>query len=155
MKRRTAAAVVLGLGVSVMTRVRHTDLPAHAEEDTGIIIPDDAVLPVPPGSHDSVEDWYIVVLHPDAGDPGDVAMEMAQTYGLIVSHVYRSVFPGFAAKIPPAALEAVLGDLRAAEVEPDIEGCLDGGCRPPMAGPPATTPEPRKHRRRQRRSRRR
>ena len=62
-----------------------------------------AVILVAPsiGIAQTVKDRYIVVLEPGVSNP----VALANTHGVNPSNVYRSVFKGFAATIPEAALK--------------------------------------------------
>src|SRR5688500_13175723 len=69
----------------------------------------------------AVPDNYIVVLRDDVSDPRQVASELAQQYGLVVSHVYEHALKGYAARIPPERLPAVRADSRVLFVSEDRE----------------------------------
>jgi subtilisin family serine protease len=73
------------------------------------------VLPSLAAAVPSVEDRYIVVLKDSVRDPGAVA----RAHGARERVVYRAVLNGYAAKIPPARLDAVRADARVKYVEPD------------------------------------
>ena len=70
------------------------------------------------GGRPSAKDRYIVVLKDAAGDPRRVAERMA-TDGVVPTHVYRHVFRGFAAEIPPGRLAALKRDPNVVSVTPD------------------------------------
>jgi len=70
------------------------------------------------GARPSVKDRYIVVLKNAVGDPLRVAKQLA-TDGVVPTHVYRHVFKGFAALIPPGRLAALKRDPNVVSVEPD------------------------------------
>ena len=87
-------------------------LPTSANEDgksddVDLVVPPDAALPIPAEERGQVRDWYIVTLRDTAPDPGTIATDLAVADGLMISHVYRFALEGFAAKIPPAAVEAL------------------------------------------------
>lgn len=109
-------AVLTGLHIPLVGSLSPS---VHAQNSSRLVIPNDAVLPVLEEQQASIEDWYIVTLRDDAGDPGAVAQEFAQAYGIVLSHVYREVFPGFAAKIPAASLSALQSDSRVVSIQPD------------------------------------
>ncbi len=62
---------------------------------------------------------YIVVLEDSVAHPGAVAAAHAHRYGVESEHVYRNVFPGYAAAIPGGRLAALRADRDVAYVEPD------------------------------------
>ncbi|MDO8609377.1 MAG: S8 family serine peptidase, partial [bacterium] len=62
---------------------------------------------------------FIVVLKDNAGNPQDVANEMAQTHGLSVEHVYSTALKGFSAIIPQARFDKVKGDARVQFISED------------------------------------
>ncbi len=61
---------------------------------------------------------YIVVLKESVGDPAAVARDHGR-YGAEVHFVYRSALKGYAATLPPVAVDAVRADPRVAFVEGD------------------------------------
>jgi subtilisin len=62
---------------------------------------------------------YIVVLKDSVADPGAVAAAHARRYGVQDEHVYRNVFPGYAAVIPGGRLAALRADRDVAFVAAD------------------------------------
>ena len=83
-----------------------------------------------------IPDRYIVVLQDDVANPPQVANEMAQLYGLSVSHVYEHALKGFAAYIPPERLTAVRADPRVRYISEDREVEPFGQAQPAL-GPQA------------------
>ena len=81
--------------------------------------PDDAAAQA--AQRGVIPDHYIVVLREGVRDPRSVANEHAQRHGAAVSHVYEHVYPGYAARIPSARLNAVRNDPRVRYVEQDGE----------------------------------
>jgi subtilisin family serine protease len=72
------------------------------------------------GSRLSAEDRYIVVLEAGSGDALDTANAIAiDRAGVTPTHVYRNVFPGFAAVIPDDKLDEIRRDPRVKSVVPD------------------------------------
>jgi hypothetical protein len=69
------------------------------------------------GGRPSVQDRYIVVPKDNAGDPLRVA-ERLSTDGVVPTHVYRHVFKGFAAMIPPGQLAKLRRDPNVVSVTP-------------------------------------
>jgi hypothetical protein len=86
-----------------------------------------------------VPDQYIVVLRDDTSDPRQVAGEMAQQYGLVVSYVYEHAMKGFAARIPPERLPAVRADSRVLFVSED-RGVQTFGEPAPLPAPQVAEP---------------
>jgi subtilisin family serine protease len=68
------------------------------------------------GDGDVIPDEYIVVLKQSA-NKGDVL----RTHGLNPHHHYSKALNGFATRIPPGQLRAVINDARVAIVEPDVK----------------------------------
>jgi subtilisin len=62
---------------------------------------------------------YIVVLKDSVSHPGAVAAAHARRYGVKGEHVYRNVFPGYAAAIPERRLAALRADRDVAFVVAD------------------------------------
>jgi subtilisin family serine protease len=76
-------------------------------------------LAVRPLASQPLPNRYIVVLKQPAGtQTRAVARDQAREYGVRLQHVYKSVLPGYAATISPAALKRVESDPRVAYVEP-------------------------------------
>jgi subtilisin family serine protease len=69
----------------------------------------------------AIKDQYIVVLRDDVSDPRAVAQQHANANGLGVLQVYEHALKGYAAKIPPARLNAVRSDPRVEYVSEDFE----------------------------------
>jgi subtilisin len=68
----------------------------------------------------SAEDRYIVLLAESAGNVMSATTDIAAALpGVVPTHVYRNVFPGFAAVIPDDQLDAVRNDPRVAAIAPD------------------------------------
>lgn len=62
---------------------------------------------------------YIVVLHDDAGDPGDVAADHGRRYEARAEHVYRHALRGYSAVVPSERIAALRADRRVRYVEED------------------------------------
>ena len=62
-----------------------------------------------------------MILNDDAPDPGRVGADLARARGLSLRNVYRFAFKGFAATIPPQAVELVRASPFVAAVVPDRE----------------------------------
>ncbi len=71
------------------------------------------------GRSDVIPNTFIVVLKDNAGNPQDVANEMAKTHGLSVEHVYTTALKGYSVTIPQARLDKVKGDPRVQFVSED------------------------------------
>lgn len=65
---------------------------------------------------------YIVVFKEDVANPRDLALQLGRERGLGVTHVYRNVLKGFAARMPRQAAEAMKRHPRVQRVEPDRQG---------------------------------
>lgn len=116
------AAVILAcllLAVSIADLRSLRAAPAQLQPDGQPIVPTDAVLPVAPEERSSIDNWYLVVLRSNVLDTGRIAGQLARAQGLLLSHVYRYGLDGFAAKIPPEAVEAVRSHPAVAFIEPD------------------------------------
>ena len=70
----------------------------------------DAVRPVSAEDLAATDEWYIVVLKPDAGDAGAFATATARSRGAVVRNVYRSALSGFSARLDATALAALKRD---------------------------------------------
>lgn len=62
---------------------------------------------------------YIVVLRASAGDPGPVASAILGAHGGRLLHTYRHALLGFAAELPPQAVEALARNPWVDFIEPD------------------------------------
>jgi subtilisin family serine protease len=67
----------------------------------------------------SVPDQYIVVLRPGVGAASTVASSLVAALGGELRFVYDAALSGFAARLSPAALDALRRDPRVAYIEPD------------------------------------
>ena len=65
---------------------------------------------------------YIVVFTDDVAKPRELALQLGRGRGLGVSHVYRHVLKGFAARMPRQAAEALKRHPRVKAVERDPFG---------------------------------
>ena len=83
------------------------------------VIAADSSVQTVPQSGEVVPGQFIVVLHDDVANPGDVAHELSARHGLIVGHTYRWALKGFSVHIPAQRLWAVESDPRVRFVEPD------------------------------------
>jgi subtilisin family serine protease len=105
-----------------LKRRRHQERkPAYQAPEllTGVL-PGAAAAAPPPDQPLSAENRYIVRLREGAGDEVRAVTTIASGLdGVVPTHVYRYVFSGFAAVIPPDKLEAVQADPRVAAVVPD------------------------------------
>ena len=89
--RHSTAAALVGAAVLLGTQfVGPSDSPAQSGAAKG-----------------SIRDQYIVVLRDDVSDPRAVAQQHANVHALGVLKVYEHALKGYAAKIPPARLNAV------------------------------------------------
>jgi subtilisin family serine protease len=90
------------------------------ELTTGILPGADTVDPEPDKGPISAEGRYIVLLKSGSGDELQAANDIAAAVGgVIPTHVYRYVFPGFAAVIPADKLDDVRNDPRVQAVAAD------------------------------------
>jgi subtilisin len=90
------------------------------ELPTGVLPGADTVDPDVDSGVISAQDHYIVLLKSDKEDALDVASDIADgKSGMTPTFVYRNVFDGFAAVIPPDQLDAVRNDPRVESVVPD------------------------------------
>lgn len=95
------------------------------ELPTGILPGAESATPTQPAPDPSegpaaAEGRYIIRLKPGGGDELATANAIAAANpGVTPTHVYRNVFPGFAAVIPPDKLDAVRNDPRVAAVVAD------------------------------------
>ena len=78
-----------------------------------------AALPARARAEDRPSGRYIVVLKGSPTDPGEVAAEHAQRYGVVPSHVYRHALEGYAATVPHAELGKLRRDRKVAWVTRD------------------------------------
>ncbi|HEX5498182.1 MAG TPA: S8 family serine peptidase, partial [Thermomicrobiales bacterium] len=97
----------------------------HHGKGRGALKPD-AIRPAAATDNGDVTDWYIVEVGRRGANPGDVADRLTQSLGIVVSHVYRHGFVGFAANIPPDKLAAVRAAKNVRSVEPDEPVQVDG-----------------------------
>lgn len=89
---------------------------------TGVFPAAAEAAPRAPDGNVSAENRYIVRLNSDAEGPQRAARTMAREIdGVEPTHVYRFVFEGYAALIPPDKLDEVRNDPRVAAVVPDFE----------------------------------
>ncbi|NIP83377.1 MAG: hypothetical protein GWM90_30785, partial [Gemmatimonadetes bacterium] len=63
---------------------------------------------------------YIVLLRDDAGDPGQIGRALVSASGGTLHYVYRTALRGFAATLPPAAVEGLERSPQVLRVEPDM-----------------------------------
>jgi subtilisin family serine protease len=110
MRRHLLVAAVLGLGLAAC----QVELPSPSDP----VEPAEALL-APPGTSQSAQGVYIVVLQESAGDPGEFAARTVATYGGRVSFTYRTALRGFAAELPARAVEALSRNPQVDFVEPD------------------------------------
>lgn len=75
--------------------------------------------PEPPPA-EVIPDRYIVLLRDDAGDPGEAGRAVVAAAGGTLHYVYRTALRGFAATLPPAAVEGLRRNPRVVRVEPDL-----------------------------------
>ncbi|MGH7522104.1 MAG: S8 family peptidase [Gemmatimonadales bacterium] len=68
---------------------------------------------------------YIVVFRPQVSNPAAVAAQLIHAHGGTLRFTYTSAIKGFAAKLPPAAVEALARNPNVAYVEPDQEYRVD------------------------------
>jgi hypothetical protein len=92
---------------------------SESRREAELVVPEDAVLQVPPEARASIDDWYIVTLADAAPDPGRFVAARAKTDGMLVSHVYRAALRGFAARIPAPAVEALRRNPNVRSIHPD------------------------------------
>jgi len=94
----------------------------------------------PPGQQarpQVVSDQYIITFRSEEELPPGIVRNLASQHGLQVRHVYQTVFNGFSAVVPPAALPALRNHPFIASIEPVGLFYLDAQ---PAPAPPITVP---------------
>ncbi len=67
-----------------------------------------------------IPDRYVVLLSDEVSDPGTVARQLVSAAGGRLHFVYRSALRGFAATLPPRAVDGIRNSPQVARVEPDL-----------------------------------
>ena len=109
---------LLLVGVLTACDQRSPQLPTGAQVDVG----EAGLAPLLTAGQAAVPGRYIVVLH-DAGEQttaAEVARSVTSAHGGRVHHTYRSALNGFAATLPPAAVEALRRNPQVAYVAEDV-----------------------------------
>jgi subtilisin family serine protease len=110
---------------------------------TSVAACQDLSEPVGPASYSSnaaatahqLADRFIVVLHDDVPDPEQVSDELIRTHGGTKHYQYRYSLRGFAATLPPQAVEAIRRNPRVRFVEQDgIAYAIGTQLNPPSWG---------------------
>ncbi len=79
----------------------------------------DALAPLLSTAGKGIRDQYIVVFKDDTPDAPGLAARLVAAHGGTLRHTYRSAIRGFAATLPPAAVEALRRNSNVAYVEQD------------------------------------
>ena len=116
MKRLFAAVTVASLLVLASCQDGHTPLQPEAEQSPSVAAA--PPLGVAQGLQ-SLADRWVVVFADQAGDPGDLPQRMVNEAAGSLHFTYRHAIKGFAATLPPQAVEALRRNPLVAYVEGD------------------------------------
>jgi hypothetical protein len=95
-------------------------LAACVDRHPSATAPDTAVSARAPMASPRIADQYIVVLRSDVRDPRGYADRLVREHGGTVLHTYRHALRGFAARLPPRAVEALRRNPQVAAIEHDV-----------------------------------
>ncbi|HEU0300232.1 MAG TPA: S8 family peptidase [Longimicrobium sp.] len=110
--RTLVALAVAGAVASGCTDAPTTTAPEQAGSEGAA-----PLLQAAPGK--GIRDRYIVVFHDDAQDAPGLAKRLVAAHGGTLHFTYRSALRGFAATLPPAAVEALRHNPNVSYVEQD------------------------------------
>ncbi|HSM08698.1 MAG TPA: S8 family serine peptidase [Gemmatimonadota bacterium] len=85
-----------------------------------------------------IEDEYIVIFRNDRQIPPGLVRRLVGDHDLVLKHEYEHVIHGFAAKIPPQALQGLRNNPFIERIEPNLEYTLE---TPARAAEPVAVPE--------------
>ena len=116
--RAAAAVLMMGLTIGVGAPAFAQGRPTPPAPGTG---PDEPAPVLGTDSPDAIRDRYIVVFEKNANAQGkQAARDDAKRKGAKVHHEYSSALSGFAATVPPQALEGLRHNKHVAYIEADI-----------------------------------
>jgi subtilisin family serine protease len=127
---------------SIILPVLAAVLAACDQRATGLpAVPPDAgpagIAPLVLAGEDSISGRYVVVMNErqarEASTPADVAADVVTAHGGRVHHTYDAAIHGFAATLPPAAVEALRRDPRVAYVAQDAMASIQQTTTQPNA----------------------